>query len=84
MITPVKGMKKQVLGSILVCLGGITAFLARIMEFELDIFYIVITLIGGCLFLYGAIQKKQGTPVHHELTCLAGRQLINSGHKDRQ
>lgn len=43
----------------LVCLGAITALLARTIGFELDIFYVVISIIGGCLFLYGAIQKKQ-------------------------
>ena len=42
----------------LVCLGAITALLARTIGFELDIFYIVISLIGGCLFLYGTIQKN--------------------------
>jgi len=43
----------------LVCLGAITALLARTIGFELDNFYVVISIIGGCLFLYGTIQKKQ-------------------------
>jgi len=59
MNTPVKGIKTQVFGSMLVCLGAITAILARTIGFELDVFYIIISLIGGCLFLYGAIQKEQ-------------------------
>ena len=59
MITPAKGMKKQVLGGMLVCLGAITALLARTIGFELDNFYVVISIIGGCLFLYGTIQKNQ-------------------------
>ena len=58
MIKPPKGIKKQVLGGMLVCLGAMTALLARTIGFELDIFYIVIGIIGACLFLYGAIQKK--------------------------
>lgn len=56
---PLKGIKKQVLGGVLFCLGAITALLARILGFELDIFYVVISMIGAGLFLYGAIQKNQ-------------------------
>lgn len=52
-------MKKQVLGGMLVCLGAITALLAGTIGFELDNFYVVISIIGGCLFLYGTIQKNQ-------------------------
>ena len=59
MITPAKGIKKQVLGGMLVCLGAITALLARTIGFELDTFYVVIGIIGGCLFLYGTIQKNK-------------------------
>lgn len=59
MITPAKGIKKQVLGGMLVCLGAITALLAKTIGFELDIFYVVISIIGGCLFLYGTMQKNQ-------------------------
>lgn len=62
MITPAKGIKKKVLGGMLVCLGAITALLARTIGFELDIFYVVIGIIGGCLFLYGTIQKNQQVP----------------------
>lgn len=54
-----KGIKKQVLGGVLFCLGIMTALLARIVGFELDIFYVVISMIGAGLFLYGAIQKNQ-------------------------
>jgi predicted cation transporter len=54
-----KGIKKQVLGGVLFCLGIITAFLSRTIGFELDNFYIVIGIFGVALFLYGSIQKKQ-------------------------
>lgn len=54
-----KGIKKQVLGGVLLCLGAMTALLAETIGFELDFFYIVITIIGACLFLYGTIQKNQ-------------------------
>lgn len=57
-----RGIKKQVLGGVLVCLGAITALLSRVIGFELDIFYVLISVIGAGLFLYGAIQKNQ-----HEL-----------------
>lgn len=56
---PSKGIKKQVLGGILFCLGTMTALLARILGFELDIFYVAISIIGAVLFLYGAMQEKQ-------------------------
>ena len=56
---PPKGIKKQVLGGMLFCLGIMTALLARTIGFELDIFYVVISMIGAGLFLYGAIQKHQ-------------------------
>ena len=53
---PLKAIKMQVLGGILFCLGAMTALLAKTIGFELDIFYVVISIIGACLFLYGAIQ----------------------------
>lgn len=84
MTTPVKGIKKKVFGGVLVCLGAVIALSARIIGFELDPFYVVISLIGGCIFVYGAIQKKQEEPTQHQLTRPPGRQLIISGHKDSQ
>lgn len=63
MIAPPRGIKKQVLGGMLVCLGAVTALLARVIGFELDIFYVVISAIGAGLFLYGTLQKNR-----HELT----------------
>ena len=63
MIAPPKGIKKQVLGGVLVCLGAITALLSRIIGFELDVFYVLISVIGVFLFLYGPLQKNR-----HELT----------------
>lgn len=63
MIAPPKGIKKQVLGGVLVCLGAITALLSRIIGFELDVFYVLISVIGVVLFLYGTMQKNR-----HELT----------------
>lgn len=58
MITPPKGIKMQVLGGILFCLGVMTTLLSRTIGFELDIFYVVISIIGVGLFLYGAVLKK--------------------------
>ena len=67
MITPAKGTKKQVLGGMLVCLGAITALLARTIGFELDNFYVVISIVGGCLFLYGTIQKNNIKCLHSRI-----------------
>ena len=58
MIMPNKGIKKQVLGGMLFCLGIMTALLARAIGFELDIFYVVVSIVGAGLFLYGTMQKK--------------------------
>ena len=58
MTAPPKGIKKQVLGGMLVCLGAITTLLADVIGFELDIFYAIISVIGTCLFLYGTLQKN--------------------------
>jgi hypothetical protein len=57
-MSPPKGVKMQVLGGVLFCLGAMTALLSRIIGFELDIFYVVISIIGAGLFLYGGILKK--------------------------
>ena len=62
MIAPHKGMKKQVFGGVLCCLGVITAVLSRTIGFELDVFYVVISIAGAGLFLYGAMQRNR-----HEL-----------------
>lgn len=83
MTTPANGIKKQVLGGMLVCLGAVTALLARILGFELDIFYVVISVIGVCLLLYGAIQKKQQEkPVQHKSIDRATQPLVVSSQKD--
>lgn len=63
MITPHKGIKKQVLGGVLFCLGIITALLSAVIGFELDVFYVVIGLFGVGLFVYGSIQRNR-----HKLT----------------
>lgn len=63
MIAPPRGIKKQVFGGVLVCLGAVTALLAEAVGFELDIFYVVISFVGIGLFLYGTMQKNQ-----HEFT----------------
>ena len=63
MIPAPKGIKKQVFGVVLFSLGAITALLANIIGFELDIFYIAICIVGAGLFLYGATQKNR-----HKLT----------------
>ena len=52
------GIKKQVIGLVLLGLGLVTALLARTIGFELDSFYIVISIIGLCLFIYGRKQNK--------------------------
>lgn len=49
----------QVLGGVLFCLGALTVLLAKIIGFELDIFYVVISILGAVLFLFGVIQRKQ-------------------------
>ena len=53
----------QVLGGALFCLGVMTALLAGTIGFELDVFYVVISIVGAGLFLFGAIQRRQ-----HKLT----------------
>ncbi len=53
-----KGIKKQVLGGVLIGLGAITTLLSRVIGFELDFFYIVISVAGAGLVLIGAIQKR--------------------------
>jgi len=58
MTVPPAGIKKQVMGLVLLGLGVITALLARIIGFELDSFYIVISIIGLCLIIYGRWQGK--------------------------
>lgn len=59
MIAAPRGVKQQVLGGMLVCLGAATALLARVIGFELDIFYILISVVGAGLFLYGTLQKNR-------------------------
>lgn len=70
---PPRGIKKQVLGGVLFCLGVITALLARTIGFELDVFYVAISIIGAGLFLYGAIQRNQ-----HNLSSQPQRVSIHS------
>ena len=57
---PHKGMKMKVFGVVLICLGAITALLARTIGFELNIFYVVISVIGACMFVYGSVHDKTG------------------------
>ncbi len=49
----------QVLGGVLLCLGAMTTLLVGAIGFELDNFYVVISIIGAGLFLHGTIQKRQ-------------------------
>ena len=58
MIMPLKGIKKQVLGGVLLCMGAMPALLSRTIGFELDIFYVAISFFGVGLFLYGTIQNN--------------------------
>ncbi len=53
-----KGLKKQVLGGVLIGLGAITTLLSRVIGFELDIFYLVISIVGAGLVLIGSLQKR--------------------------
>ena len=53
-----KGIKKQVLGGVLVGLGVITTLLSRVIGFELDVFYPVISAVGACLLLVGTLQRR--------------------------
>ncbi len=39
-------------------MGAITAVLARVIGFDLAFFYIVISVTGALLFLYGTLQKR--------------------------
>ncbi len=63
MIPAPKGIKEQVFGGVLFSLGAITALLSRTVGFELDMFYVAISILGACLFLHGAMQKKQHTGI---------------------
>ena len=56
-ISRARAMRKQIFGCMLVGLGSITAILSRIIGFELDAFYTVISIAGASLFLYGTFQK---------------------------
>ncbi len=53
-----KGLKKQVLGVVLIGLGAITTLLSRVIGFELDVFYLVISAVGAGLILVGVLQKR--------------------------
>jgi len=48
-------MKMRIFGIVLLCLGAVTALLARTIGFELNVFYIVIAAAGAFLFAYGSI-----------------------------
>lgn len=63
MIMAVKRLKQQVFGGVLFSLGVMTALLSRVIGFELDIFYVVISFAGAGILLYGVIQVKR-----HKLT----------------
>ncbi len=52
-----RAMRKQVFGCMLLGLASITAILSRIVGFELDVFYVVIGIIGAGLLLHGTLQK---------------------------
>jgi hypothetical protein len=52
-----KAIRKRVFGCMLLGLGCITAILARVVGFELDAFYVVISIAGASLFLYGTFQQ---------------------------
>ncbi len=54
-----RGIKIQVFGGALFCLGAVTALLSRAIGFELDIFYVIIGIAGICLFVYGSTQRSR-------------------------
>jgi len=56
-----KGIKKQVLGGMLIALGAITTLLSRVIGFELDVFYLVISVVGACLALFGSLQRRSAS-----------------------
>ncbi|MDQ6982882.1 MAG: cytochrome c biogenesis protein ResB [Mariprofundus sp.] len=62
-----RGVKQQAFGVVLVSLGVITALLSKVLGFELDVFYIVIGIIGVCLFLYGLAHKNRDTIMDSDL-----------------
>jgi hypothetical protein len=53
-----KAIRKQIFGCMLLGLASVTAILAQVIGFELDIFYVVIAVTGAGLFLHGAIKRK--------------------------
>ncbi len=53
-----KSIRIQIFGCMLLGLASITAILARVIGFELDIFYVVIAASGVGLFLYGTIRRE--------------------------
>ena len=53
-----KAIRKQIFGCMLLGLASVTAILAQVIGFELDIFYVVIGATGVGLFLYGAIERE--------------------------
>ncbi len=53
-----KAIRKQIFGCMLLGLASITAILAQVIGFELDIFYVVIAATGAGLFLYGTIKRE--------------------------
>lgn len=52
------GLKKQVLGGVLLGLGATTTLLSRVIGFELDIFYLIISVVGAGLVVVGTLQKR--------------------------
>lgn len=60
MSTPPRGTKQQVLGGALAGLSVLVVLLSRTIGFELDPFYVVIGVLGGCLFLHGASRNRTG------------------------
>jgi len=53
-----KGIKKQVLGGVLLFLGVTVSVLDITLGTGIDIFYIVLTAIGISLLIFGTVQNK--------------------------
>lgn len=61
-----RGVKKQVLGGVLIATSAITTLLSQLIGFELDILYPIIGAAGASLLVIGSLQRKTGSKVFQE------------------
>lgn len=57
-----KGFKKQVFGVVLILFGAINTILNIKTNISVDAFDLLMIVLGGGLFAFGAIQKNKGRP----------------------